>query len=128
VNVQKENINKLTFIYPGDSSFALTLKDKKWMINEEPSDSAKTANYFANITHLSSNEFADNFNLSNLTKPLYTIRIEGNNFSPIELRAYSGDAANRIVLTSSMNEGAKFSGDKNDLFRRVFVGRSKLSK
>lgn len=126
VSVNKDDISKLTFIYPGDSSFALIKNGTKWMLNDSPADSSKTINYLNNINRIYSDEFADDFNLSNLAKPVYTLRMEGTNFNPAEIKVYAGDAAYKYIITSSMNEGVKFNGDKNNLFSRIFIGKNKL--
>jgi hypothetical protein len=53
----------------------------------------------------------------------FSLRIEGKNFQPVELKAYEADAANRYAITSNMNPDGKFSGLKGDLAKRIFVGK-----
>ena len=114
-------------MYPGDSSFVLAKDGNKWKINNTAQQiQLKRQNYINSISRLYSNEFADDINLPDLAKPVYTIKIEGNNANPIELKAYSGDASHKFVITSTMNENTKFYTTKNNIFLRAFISKSKL--
>jgi hypothetical protein len=75
---------------------------------------------------LYSESFADDVILSNLAKPVYTIRIEGENFNPVEIKSYNIDLNHKNIITSTMNEGEKFYGDKNNLFTSTFIRKTNL--
>ncbi len=127
VSIDRNNINKITFQYPGDISFVLYKKANSWMINDMPADSLNAVNYVNTISQLSSHEFDDDFNISSFTKPICTLKIEGDRNYFSEVKAFSSDDTKKYVLISSQNSNVKFNGDKNDLFKRVFIGKQKLT-
>jgi hypothetical protein len=86
------------------------------------------AGYLNTLSMLSSSNFVDD------QKPLndmadFTLNIEGNNFaSPIVVKAFKADTVNRYLVSSSLNEGAYFSGKSNDLSDKIFAGKNKFFK
>ena len=52
--------------------------------------------------------------------PGYTVKIEGNNFTPVEIKAFPADSVNQFIVVSSLIPESKFSGSKGKLFERVF--------
>jgi hypothetical protein len=115
------DITKLSFAYP-DSSFIMQKENNVWNVNGENLDSAKVASYLTTISSLYGSEFVDESVVPGSQK--FSLRIEGKNLTPIELKAYSADAINQYVITSSMNPEGKFSGLKGDLAKKIFVGPS----
>lgn len=124
--VGKDNITRITYIYNGDSSFVLNKKGNEWLIGDLKTDASRVINYLKIISNLQSNDFADGYEKSNRFKPESIIRIEGNNFNSIALNAYRADATIKYVITSTANETGIFRGDKNDLFKSVFIGKKQL--
>lgn len=116
---------KLTFTYPGDSSFTLSKQNEKWMINGLLADSAKVAKYLNSIESVNSSNFIED-SLVVLTNETHKLRIEGNNMMPIEVSAIPGDEENGYMITSSINKGTYFSGNKGDVFTKIFIGENKL--
>jgi hypothetical protein len=114
------DITKLDFAYP-DSSFVMQKDNNSWVVNGEKLDSAKVATYLNSISSLYALEFVDDAVTPGPLK--FSLRIEGKNFQPVELKAYEADAANRYAITSNMNPDGKFSGLKGDLAKRIFVGK-----
>ena len=114
------DITKLDFTYP-DSSFVMQKDNNSWSINGEALDSSKVATYLNSLSSLYGSEFVDDAVVPGPLK--FSLRIEGKNFQPVELKAYSADVANQYIITSSMNVEGKFSGLKGDLTKRIFVGK-----
>jgi hypothetical protein len=112
-------VNKMEFSYP-DSSFTLTKEKTGWSMNGVKADSAKVASYVNNIIWLNGADFVDDSVVSG--NQIFSLKVEGNNFNPVELKAFIANAANQYVVTSSMNNEGRFSGVKGDLVKRVFVG------
>jgi len=112
-------ITKLAFNYP-DSSFTLVKEQNGWNINGIRADSAKIMNYLNSIISLNGSDFVEDSEISG--NQAFSIQIDGNNFKPIELKAFIVDAANQYIITSSSNSVGRFSGAKGDLAKRVFVG------
>jgi len=123
---QKDQVIKMTFVYPGDSSFILSKKDNKWLINDQPADSAETAKYLNSVENTVGSEFADENGL--FPNYQYTLKIEGNNMSPIEINGAMDPAAKKYYLKSNVNPSSGFSSSTPNLFNQVFAGKSTLSE
>ena len=113
--------NRVTFTYPGDSSFVLTKENEHWMVNGMPTDSLASANYLSSLSRLGTTEFYDEEVNSDLMSPTYSIKIEGEAIQTIELNSYYISEMYPHILTSSMNTENHFNGDPNDIFKRTFV-------
>jgi hypothetical protein len=113
---------RLTFVYPGDSSFVLEQSMNGWMINGKPADSAKTANYLNAISSTSGNEFADEGTLP-VTYP-YSLKIEGNNMPPIEITGAIDPVKKMYYIRSNANTQAVFGSANTSLFGRIFASKS----
>jgi hypothetical protein len=121
VNVIPENITQISFSYPSDSSFTLKRNLNHWLIGNQIPDSAKTANFIQKLSRLSSYDILNNDVLGG--KELFSVRIEGNNFSPIDLKAFESDSTIKYLITSSINPDASFSGLQGDLFKQIFASK-----
>jgi len=119
----RAQVNKLTFTCPGDSSFILLKQDNKWMMGDKPADSAAVVNYIGSLANLFNGEFADEKDIP-LTFP-FTLKIEGSNFTALELQGSASEEAKRYFVKSSMNP-AVFGGVTPTLFRQVFPGKGKF--
>ena len=126
-SIKKEDINSMTFNYAGQNPFTLTRNEKGWMINDMPADSNETIRYLANFRKLTSSAFIDEVEPTN-PAPSFTVKIDANNSAPVELKAYPADSVNQFIVTSSMVSDAKYSGAKNRLFDKIFVGPDKFIK
>jgi hypothetical protein len=120
VNVNKNDISKLQFDYP-DRSITLSKEENQWMMNGQPADSANTVKYLNKIYRLTSSNFVDP-STQKLGDATYKLAIEGNNFSPVVLKAFpAADTTINFVVSSSVNPGAEFDGTKAKLYEKVFV-------
>lgn len=120
VKVDKNDISKIDFTYP-DRKISLTKEDGKWLMNGVPADSAKTVKYLNKIYRLTSSNFVEP-STQKVSDATYRVKIEGSNFSPIEIKAFpAADSTINYVVTSSANPGAEFDGAKAKLFDKVFV-------
>lgn len=126
IQFNKEDLSRLSFTYPADSSFNLVKEGNQWTADGLICDSASVAAYLNAISVLTSSIFVDD------QEPLsqkadFTLNIEGNNFaSPIELKAFRSDTINRYLISSSLNKGAYFSGKSNDLSNKIFAGKTRF--
>jgi hypothetical protein len=120
MRTKKEDIVRLAFNYPGDSSFTLIQQGNNWMMNGQVCDSVKTARYLATIARLTSGDILDEANISP-GYAQYTVVIEANNMNPVEIKAMPADTVNKYIITSSLNPDTYFSGGKNKLFNKIFV-------
>ncbi|MFI5218936.1 MAG: DUF4340 domain-containing protein [Bacteroidia bacterium] len=121
----QENWTKLTFAYPGDSSFVLSKENNQWMMADRVCDSTLAANFISSIANLNSDKFLDNYN-PGLNNSLYTLNIEGNNQSPITIKAFAADSTVRFAVHSSLNSDAYFNDAQSQLAEKTFVGQNKF--
>lgn len=125
VAIEPNDITKVSFNYPGQDNFTVSLENNKWMIDGQPADSNKTALYLRNYKGITSSAF-----LSDQDKmrpsPSHIMTIEGNNILPVELKAFPADTVNRFGIKSNMVPGAIYNGGKNNLFEKIFVGRDEF--
>ncbi|NOX46129.1 MAG: DUF4340 domain-containing protein [Chlorobi bacterium] len=123
VATKTEDLTKLSFSYPNNDNFTLNLVGNKWMIDGMEADSTKTVKYLHKLRRVSSSNFMDDAKALSQT-PTHSVKIEGNNMIPVEIKAYPiMDTVNLFIMTSSINPDAKFSGGKNKLFDKVFPSK-----
>lgn len=125
VSVNKSDISRVVFDYPG-RQFTLSKEEEKWMLDGQAADSTKTVRYLGKIARLNSSAFVDP-STPKTEDAVQTVRIEGNNFSPVQIKAFpTSDTAMKHVVTSSYNPDAEFDGSKASLYKKVFVDQSEL--
>ncbi len=115
---------RLTFMYPGDSSFMLVKNGTHWLLNDQPVDSAKTANYLNSITNTMNSEFADDG-----TQPFvfpYSLKIDGNDMTAIEVHGAISPDPKKYFVKSTFNPSAVFGSSNPNLFNQVFPGKDKF--
>jgi hypothetical protein len=118
VNVSPSDITRISVREPGGSKI-FEIQGGKWIENGMEADSTQIARYCNTISRLTGSKFADQQGGSGL--PSHTLKIEGNNFSPVELQAFpAADTTLAYVITSSANPGAYFSGKDGGLFKKVW--------
>ncbi len=123
VSVNKNDLTKLTFSYPADSSFVLSKNDDKWFVNDQPADSASVAQYLNKISHVRGRTFAD----AGVAAFNHSVKIEGSNMEPVTVQAFVSDKG--AVITSSQNKGATFTDDdKKEIVRKLFISKKSLQK
>lgn len=118
-----ENWKKLIFTYPGDSSFNLIKQNNVWMVDGAIADSTKVDNYLSKIRMLTDNNYADGVEVDLNEKADYSVRIEGDNISPINIKGYY-HSQDQFLTVSSQNKGNVFESDKAK--RVLFVPKDSL--
>jgi hypothetical protein len=116
--LRNEDITKITLGYP-EGSYTLQKQGAKWLLNAQPTDSAKTMAYVSKLCRITGSTFIDDVKPESST-PGYTVKIEGNNFAPVEIKAFPADSVNQFIVVSSLIPDSQFSGSKGKLFERVF--------
>jgi hypothetical protein len=120
----KNLLTKLTFIYPGDSSFVLMRKENKWLMNEQPVDSAITESFINSLANTNNSDFADD--LIHFPSVSHRLIIDGNNMNPIEVKGVADTLSKKYYLNSSFNSSVNFCSDNPYLFNNIFVSASKF--
>lgn len=113
---------KLVFTYPADSSFSLVKQNNIWMMNGVMADSVKVDQYFSQIRMLTENRFYDEKIVDVNSNEIYSVRVEGDNFTPIIIDAYQ--MGNELITVSSLNKGNQFVSDKIKV--ALFVDKNSL--
>lgn len=118
--------NKITFSYPGDSSFVMMKENGYWLVNGQATDSLASAAYVSSLSRLGSTAFLDDAAI-NVASPQFSISIEGDGMiEPIKLNSYNLGGEMTSVVTSSLNKDGMFDGHVSDLSLRTFVGIDKF--
>lgn len=120
------DILKIDFIYPGDSSYVVSLTDKKWLLNGLPADSARVTGYLNTLSRIDGQEFIDGFTPS--ADPDYQMKVEGNNLTGFTVKAYNNPGTGKIVMNSSLYPEVWFSSTRDGIFSEVFKPKSNFLK
>ncbi len=126
INDNNKNWSKLSFAYPGDSSFVLAKVKNKWQLNGNKVDSATVAGYLNSISDITDQNFINNPPQSILSKAKYTLTIQSSSVGGITVTAFANDSS--LIITSSQYPDTYFNGKKNNFWNRIFVGKSKFYK
>jgi hypothetical protein len=127
LNINMNDVKKISFRYPADSSFVLEKQAGRWTISGMEADSAKTMAYLHSLEHFTGYDVTDDIPLAGT--PVFSLVVESEGALPAgaEVMAYAADTVNRYVVTSSMNPGIQFS-DRNGIAGRIFKGRMAFMK
>jgi hypothetical protein len=120
IKANKEDITKISFIFPADSGFVLSRKDSVWYASGQITDSLAIANYINTLLYINGQEIKDNY--KPVQNPDYEMRIEGNNLLNITVKCFKAGGENEFILTSSLNPDVYFTSKKDGIFDRLFKG------
>jgi hypothetical protein len=123
---KKEDITKVTFTMPADSSFILAMKDSLWFAGIQPVDSAKTANFLNSLSLIDGQDFRDGF--KPVSSPEYQMVIEGNNLLNITVKCFKGETGDEYILNSSLNPEVYFTSRRDGIFKQMFKPLSYFKK
>ena len=118
------NWTKLSFTYPGDSSFVLEKKNKTWVIGKQKADSTNTVSFLRSLSQLSKQDFVDNFDQSILSKAAYTLTINSSAKGGLTITSFISPSD--TLVHSSTNPDAYFEGNKSRLLKDIFVGKRRF--
>lgn len=121
IRCKRDDINRITFTYPADSSFSLVKRDSFWFAGNQKADSLKVADYLSYLSLAEGREFADTFRPGSY--PSYQILIEGNNLLSITVKCFR-DGDDQFILNSSLNPGVYYSSDRDGMFAELFKPRN----
>ncbi|MCX8491365.1 MAG: DUF4340 domain-containing protein [Cyclobacteriaceae bacterium] len=116
LRLKKEQITDIQFLYPADSSFVLTKKNKQWWIGAEPADSTKVNSYLSQLEFKNANGFADEFLA--MGKGNVSIQLKG---APGVIATVEGwKRPTDWVLKSSWQPAIYFSSENLGLAKAIF--------
>jgi hypothetical protein len=118
VSVNPADITRITINEPGIKKI-LENQDGKWLLDGIPADSTKAVKFRSALGRLTGSKFIDQ--AGGQSYPAYSLMIEGNNFTPVELQAYPvADTNVAYVISSSANPGSYFNGKEGGLFKKIW--------
>lgn len=123
----QNDITKLSFQYPGDSTFTLSKLENGWMLGDLPADSAATAQYLSGISYLVGSEFIDGFDPAGIGLETFTLTMEGNNMSSVVLTAFKNEDG-LSVIHSNLNPTSYLNAESGGLFDKVYKGLAHFVK
>ena len=126
IRFDKSQVTKLTFSYPGDSSFVMERNGGKWLISGQPADSAAIEKYLNPVASTMGNEFADDGFMSPAFG--YTLKIEGNNMSPVVVSGSMDPGSKKYYMKSTSNPTSVFGSSTPNLFNQVFPGKNRFTR
>jgi len=118
IMLNKEDVTKVSFAFPGDSSFVLSKKDSTWYVKNNRTDSLSTVNFLNSLRFINGQDIRDNFKA--VTNPVYELQIEGNNLLNVSVKCFKGDVENEFILNSSLNPDVYFTSKKDGIFDKLF--------
>jgi hypothetical protein len=118
IQLKPEDVTKISYIFPSDSSFVLNKKDKEWITGNQITDSIKTATFLNGLSFLNGQDIRDNF--KPVTNPAFQMLIEGNNLLNISVKCYLSEETGEYILNSNLNPDVYFVSKKDGIFEKLF--------
>lgn len=118
LRVKTDDISKITFAYPADSSFVLEKRDSVWHVGNVKADSAAVAGYLNQWSFKNLTAFADDFNAA--STPTLTIKVEGKAGVLTTLEAWKKNDQ-EWALRSSLQKDVIFSSVSSSVVNDVLV-------
>ncbi len=127
ISVNSGDITRITVDEPGNKK-VIDNQGGKWLLNGMTGDSTKIAKYRSILSRMNGSKFVNQ--PAGISSPSHSIKIEGNNFAPVEIQAYPvADTNMTYVITSSANPGTYFNGKEGGLFKKIWpLNQDLLSK
>lgn len=120
VQSRVDDITRVAFRYPADSSYTLQKIDTLWQIGETMIEESTVDEYLNRLSYKNGSTFDDTF--KSTVNPDFQLIIEGNNMLQIVVKAW--DMGGSYVMNSSLNPDSYFSSPPTGMFGDLFVGRS----
>jgi hypothetical protein len=123
LRIDKDQITKIRFNYPADSSFVMEKNDRGWMIGNDSADSAAIDNYLNKLRSKDLSAFADDFSAA--APPDITISIENKNGPIANIKGWR-KSFYEWVLASDLQPDVYFTDAGPVTVKELFVGKGKL--
>jgi hypothetical protein len=116
-------LSKIIYDYPSDTGFVAQHSEAGWMVAGQLADSSSMVNYLNRLTHLTHDEFSDEFEPG--SEPDYSVVFEGDNMKSLQLKGYD-QTGGQVIVNSTINPDSWFRIDDRELFTDLFPGSSGL--
>ena len=111
----KENVTEIIINTPNGNT-TTAKQNNTWLTNGEQADSLAIDKYLSSITNLTNRNFINDS--GDLSNPMYSFKIKGNNFNEIEINAYPKDSVSSY-LVSNQNLGTVFEDKNNEIINKL---------
>lgn len=119
IRFNKEDILRITFRYPADSSYTLIRDGNKWFANNIEADSATVVHYLTMLSRTDGQEFNDGYTPRG--EPVFILNAEGNNLTAFTVRCYESEEADKYILNSGQNPEVYFKNAADQVHNDIFV-------
>lgn len=126
IRCNREDLYKITYTYPGNSSYTLIKDNNKWYANNMEADSVIVTNYLTILSRADGQEFMDGYTPDK--DPLFLVNAEGNNLTNFTIKCYEGEEEGKYILNSSLNPDVYFLNEKETVLNDIFVPWSHFMK
>lgn len=123
LKLSKEEITKISFLYPADSGFVAEKRDSIWYIGQDKTDASKTESFLNTISSKYISNFGDGF--TPVSKADLTMLVDGKAGNLLKLEAWKKDEM-EWILTSSQQKGVYFSSKGSTGVTDIFISKNKL--
>ena len=121
LKAETDNILKVTFQYPGDSSYVLANSGSRWEIDNLVVDTIKVQTYLNRFKSRSLPEFADDFTPQR--QPAFTVTLQSGKANVTTVQAWK-EEDDRWILNSSQRADVYFSSRDSSFIRDLFVPKT----
>jgi hypothetical protein len=118
VRFKKEDVLKVTFKFPADSSYVLRKKEPGWQVGDIEADTTTVKNYLNTLSYLDGQDIKDGYKPD--SNPEFLIIAEGNNLLNFTVNCYSEKGSNDYILSSSLYPEIYFVSKKDGIFDQIF--------
>lgn len=118
IRCKKEDVLKVTFTFPGDSSYVLMKKDSFWIAGGSKADPTSVTDYLNVLGYINGQDFKDGY--VPISNPVYQINVEGNNLLNFTVKCFPSEESDAYILNSSLNPEVYFTSKKDGIYNQIF--------
>lgn len=123
LRLNPDQVTKISFHYPADSSFVIEKKDKVWMTGNERADSVAISDYLGKLRSRDLSTFADDFSAA--ADPDVTVTIEGKAMTLATIKGWKRSFY-QWVLASNIQPEVHFLDEGPVVVKELFAGKEKF--
>jgi hypothetical protein len=123
---RKEDILRVTFTFPGDSSYTLFKNDSGWFAGDQKADSTVVSNDLNLVGNIDGMDINDDF--KPFSNPDYLINFEGNNLLNASVKCFTAVGTEDYVLNSNQNPEVFFTSKKSGIFSQIVKSKKYFVK
>lgn len=126
IRCKKDDILKVTFTIPGDSSYVLLKKEKTWFADNQQADSTSVSSYLNSLAYIDGQDFKDGYRP--VSNPEYQMVVEGNNLLNFSIKCFSVEGSDEYIMNSSLNPDVYFSSKRSGIFSQIIKPKNHFLK